>query len=271
MKDFHVEKRKVFNNDYLNVSIGNEKQITDIQAALCTINSVKNVNITHNKQIELTVYPKKMYSIETVEKDVNAFLKQYIPGNVADPKIKDNLISGNISEKAYKEITSAIFKYGKNMEKTPSSYRSFGEEDFRNLFLPHLNSISTETTTTGETFNNNGKTDILVQNTDGENLFIAECKLWKGESQLKDAIDQLLDRYVTWRDSKLSIIVFNKDMKDFTGLINKAHAALKSHSKYKRMEQSNDNTNQIFIFEHPQDTNKEVKIALLLFNYYINA
>lgn len=156
------------------------------------------------------------------------------------------------------------------MEKTPSSYRSFGEEDFRNLFLPHLNSISTSTTTTGETFNKNGKTDILVQNTDGENLFIAECKLWKGETLLKEAIDQLLDRYVTWRDSKLAIIVFNKDMKDFSGLIEKAHSALKSHSKYKRTEQVDDNTNQIFIFKHPQDESKEVKVSLLLFNYYAN-
>jgi hypothetical protein len=270
MKDFHVEKRKVFDNDYLNVSIGDETQLADVQTAISTLKQVRKVNITANSQLELTVYPKKMYSIDTVEKEVKSFLQQYSPGKAADPKIEANLISGDISEKAYQQITSAIFKYGKNMEKTPSSYRSFGEEDFRNLFLPHLNSISTSTTTTGETFNKNGKTDILVQNTDGENLFIAECKLWKGESLLKEAIDQLLDRYVTWRDSKLAIIVFNKDMKDFSGLIEKAHSALKSHSKYKRTEQVNDNTNQIFIFKHPQDESKEVKVSLLLFNYYAN-
>lgn len=270
MKDFHVEKRKAPNNDYLNVSIGDETLITDVQTAISTIKQVRKVNVTNNSQVELTVYPKKMYSIETVEQEVTSFLKQYSPGKVADPKIEANLISGDISEKAYLQITNAIFKYGKNMEKTPSSYKTFGEEDFRNLFLPHLNSISTSTTTTGETFNKNGKTDILVQNTDGENLFIAECKLWKGEAQLKEAIDQLLERYVTWRDSKLAIIVFNKDMKDFSGLITKAHSALKSHSKYKRMEQASDNTNQIFIFKHPQDENKEVKVTLLLFNYYAN-
>lgn len=154
------------------------------------------------------------------------------------------------------------------MEKTPYSYQSFGEEDFRNLFLPHLNSISSSTVTTGETFNNNGKTDILIQNTDGENLFIAECKLWKGEAQLKEAINQLLERYVTWRDNKLAIIIFNKDMKDFSGLITKSHSALKSHSKFKRTDLKGDDTNQSFIFEHPQDANKEVKISLLLFNFY---
>lgn len=270
MEDFHVEKRKVFNSDYLNVSIGDETQIADVQAAISTIKQVRKVNITDNSQLELTVYPKKMYSIDIVEKEVTSFLKQYSPGKVADPKIEANLISGDISGKSYQQITSAIFKYGKNMEKTPSSYKGFGEEDFRNLFLPHLNSISTSTITTGETFNKNGKTDILVQNTDGENLFIAECKLWNGEALLKEAIDQLLDRYVTWRDSKLAIIVFNKDMKDFSGLIEKAHSALKSHSKYKRMEETNDNTNQVFIFKHPQDESKEVKVALLLFNYYAN-
>ena len=36
------------------------------------------------------------------------------------------------------------------------------------------------------------------------------------------------------------------------------------------MEETNDNTNQVFIFKHPQDENKEVKVALLLFNYYAN-
>ncbi len=179
MKDFHVEKRKVFDNDYLNVSIGDETQLADVQTAISTLKQVRKVNITANSQLELTVYPKKMYSIDTVEKEVKSFLQQYSPGKAADPKIEANLISGDISEKAYQQITSAIFKYGKNMEKTPSSYRSFGEEDFRNLFLPHLNSISTSTTTTGETFNKNGKTDILVQNTDGENLLLRNANYGK--------------------------------------------------------------------------------------------
>ena len=270
MKDFHVEKRKAPNSDYLNVSLGDVSQINEIQAALATVKSVKKVNITHNSQLELTVYPKKMFSIETVENEVKTFLDKYVPGSENDPKIETDLISSTISDKSYSQISSIISKFGKNMEKTPSSYHTLGEEDLRNLFLPYLNSVSTSSITTGETFNKNGKTDILIQNTDGENLFIAECKLWKGESLLKEAIDQLLGRYVTWRDSKLAIIVFNKEMRDFSSLISKAHSALKSHSKFKRIEQGDDVTKQIFIFKHPQDENKEVKITLFLFTFYNN-
>jgi hypothetical protein len=47
-----------------------------------------------------------------------------------------------------------------------------------------------------------------------DKLFIAECKLWKGEFTISDAVDQLLERYVTWHDEKVAIIVFNKDMKN---------------------------------------------------------
>lgn len=114
MNEFYVEKRRVFNSDYLNISIGDQNLIADIQAALSTIKCVKKVNISQNKQTELTVYPKKMYSLDTVEKGVSTFLKQYILSNSIDPKIETNSISGDISEKAYKQITSAIFKYGKN-------------------------------------------------------------------------------------------------------------------------------------------------------------
>lgn len=59
MKDFHVEKRKVFDNDYLNVSIGDETQLADVQTAISTLKQVRKVNITANSQLELTVYPKK--------------------------------------------------------------------------------------------------------------------------------------------------------------------------------------------------------------------
>ena len=44
---------------------------------------------------------------------------------------------------------------------------------------------------TGETFNAEGKTDILIR-TDGRNVFIAKCKFWKGQKALHVAIDQML-------------------------------------------------------------------------------
>ncbi|WP_315085384.1 hypothetical protein [Bacteroides heparinolyticus] len=268
MGNYFVEKRESPNDYYLNISLNNENDIIKLQDALSKIDSVYKVNIADNAKKQLIVYRNKAYSIDVVEKDVNDFLEQYTSGNAIDPKIETDLISGDLSDEIYGKIISAISKFGKNMEKTPSTYCASSEEDFRNSFLSHLNSISTSTVATGETYNSKGKTDILIQNTSGENLFIAECKLWSGEQLLKDAINQLLERYVTWRDTQLAIIVFNKTNKSFTELITKAHSVFKLHSKYKRMEQGNDDTNKIFIFKHPIDDNKEVKLALLLFNFF---
>ena len=59
--------------------------------------------------------------------------------------------------------------------------------------------------TTGETFNKAGKTDILVRH-EGTNVFVGECKFWKGIKAFRDTIDQILG-YLTWRDSKAAIIV----------------------------------------------------------------
>lgn len=267
MKDYHIEKRKTFDTEYLKVSIADNSQLEDVQKAILGIRSVQKVNITPNKRTDLTVYPLKMFSIDTVFNEVDSFLKKYEPGSKEDPIINTDLIEGNISNKSYLQIIEAISTFGRNIEKTPATYQSWGEEDFRNYFLPHLNAISSTTTSTGETFNNKGKTDILIQNTKGENLFIAECKLWKGEAALTSAISQLLERYVSWRDSKLALIIFNKDMKNFSELLTKAHNSMKAHPNYLRTEDDMDKTKTTFIFKHPSDKDKEVKITLLLFNY----
>ncbi|WP_418181364.1 hypothetical protein ACNSOL_11735 (plasmid) [Aliarcobacter lanthieri] len=65
-------------------------------------------------------------------------------------------------------IIDEVNKFGLNLEKLSSLKSKFDEEGYRDYFLPHLNSISTSHSTTGETFNKKGKTDILIQNGTGE-------------------------------------------------------------------------------------------------------
>jgi len=65
-----------------------------------------------------------------------------------------------------------------------------GEEDLRWQILVMLNSHY-EGRATGETFNCQGKTDVLIRDGD-RNVFIAECALWKGEAYLTEKIDQIL-------------------------------------------------------------------------------
>jgi hypothetical protein len=77
-----------------------------------------------------------------------------------------------------------------------------GKEDLRSHFLVQLNGAF-HGQATGETFNFQGKTDILIR-VDGKNIFIAECKFWKGEKSFPATLDQLLS-HLSWRDTKTAV------------------------------------------------------------------
>ncbi len=79
------------------------------------------------------------------------------------------------------------------------------EEKIRDLLLVFLNA-QYEGDAAGEVFNAAGKTDILIRVGD-RNVFIAECKIWKGPKTIRDALGQLLS-YLTWRDTKAALLVF---------------------------------------------------------------
>lgn len=51
-----------------------------------------------------------------------------------------------------------------------------------------------------------GKTEILLRE-NGRNVFIAECKFWKGPKHYYETIDQLIG-YSSCRDTKTAILVF---------------------------------------------------------------
>ena len=72
------------------------------------------------------------------------------------------------------------------LERSPSAFRSMGEEDIRQHFLVQLNGHY-EGNATGETFNVSGKTDILIRD-NGKNIFIAECKFWRGPAGFQSTI-----------------------------------------------------------------------------------
>jgi len=94
------------------------------------------------------------------------------------------------------------------MERSPRTFSRLHEEEIRDFFLIILNSHY-EGQATGETFS--GKTDILIRS-EGRNVFIAECKIWKGSKSLTSAIDQILE-YSNWRDTKTAVLLFNKSGK----------------------------------------------------------
>jgi len=124
-----------------------------------------------------------------------------------------------VSHEMYNDILNIIYESGKSMEKKPSLYKGKDEEGLRDQFLFILETRYEGTTATGETFNRNGKTDILLKYEDGTNLFVAECKFWYGSKEFEKAINQLFDRYLTWRDSKTALIFYGKQWSPWRNFI----------------------------------------------------
>jgi hypothetical protein len=116
---------------------------------------------------------------------------------------------------------------------------------------------------TGETFNLNGKTDILLRE-GNRNVFIAECKFWKGPKKFSETIDQLLG-YTAWRDTKTAILVFNRGIETSTVLRGIAETAI-AHPNYKRSLQWPHESGFRYIFHHSGDTNREFILSVLVFH-----
>lgn len=110
-----------------------------------------------------------------------------------------------INDNDYEEILRLIKHQGSTFERTPDVYKSFPEEQLRDIILSQLNGVF-EGNATGECFRKKGKTDILIER-ENRAAFIAECKVWKGKRSLQFALAQL-QSYTTWRDNKLCLIFF---------------------------------------------------------------
>lgn len=135
-------------------------------------------------------------------------------------------------------------------------------EDLRNHFLVQLNG-QYEGQATGETFNFEGKTDILIR-WEGRNVFLAECKFWDGPESLRKAIDQILS-YAAWRDTRTALLLFNRN-KDFSAVLAKIPDVVKAHPNYKRELPCQSETGFRCILHHRDDTNRELVLTVLAFD-----
>lgn len=167
-----------------------------------------------------------------------------------------------IDTKTYFEILQIIHDSGQLFEKYPSNYENKDEESLRDLLIFQLQPRF-EGETSGETFNKSGKTDIIIRY-EGKNAFVAECKFWGGKKQYLETIDQLFG-YLTWRDSKTAIIIFVKN-KDFTSVLSQIIESSSQHPCYSKFIDQKDETWFNFQFHFPDDTNKKVMLAILLFH-----
>ncbi|WP_200808427.1 hypothetical protein [Tistlia consotensis] len=167
-----------------------------------------------------------------------------------------------LDEAIYKEILGTIESMTMVMERSPSAFEEMSEEDLRQQYLVQLNGRF-EGQATGETFNHAGKTDILIRVQD-RNIFIAECKFWRGEKLFLAAVDQILS-YLSWRDTKAAIVLFNRQ-KTFSAVLDKVRQAMEAHPQKKRGPSVEGETRFRYVLGNPRDPSREIILTVLAFD-----
>jgi hypothetical protein len=99
---------------------------------------------------------------------------------------------------------------------------------------------------------------------DGKNIFIAECKFWKGAEYITEGIGQLLG-YTSWRDTKTSILIFDRN-KNLTEVLAQIPDIFIKHPNFKRESEYKSETGFRYIFHHNNDRNREIIITVLVFD-----
>lgn len=167
-----------------------------------------------------------------------------------------------IDLEVYHGILQVIHDTGVMFERLPSTYYQKGEEDLRDHILLNLEPRF-EGEVGGETFNKTGKTDILLRY-QGENVFIGECKIWRGKIVFLDTITQLLG-YLTWRDSKAAVIMFVKQQ-NISKVIQTVENEISTHPNYLGFVNKQNDSWYNYRFHINGDKNREVKLAVMLYH-----
>lgn len=180
------------------------------------------------------------------------------PGSEYEPEL-------GIEIPDYEHILSVIRHACKTFEATPRTYSVHDEEELRDIVLAHLNGHY-HGNASGETFRNAGKTDIKIESKNRA-AFVAECKVWRGQKELSSAVDQLLS-YLTWRDCKASIIIFNKNNVNFSEILAKIPDTLNDHSRLKKFVRKVEDGEWEYVFMSENDDARLVFIRVFAFNIF---
>jgi len=167
-----------------------------------------------------------------------------------------------LDDETYQNILGIIHTLGVAMERHPSTYADKHEQDLRDIFLATLSTHYPSST--GETFNKKGRTDILVRH-DGSNAFVAECKFWGGLKTFHSTIDQLLG-YLTWRDSKAALISFVQETR-IAPILEVIATGTPRHPCFVRLESKQGESWRQFEFRLPTDSGRNVHLTVLTFHF----
>lgn len=193
----------------------------------------------------------------TARREINAATRQIQKSNL------DESIFSMRSEDFYQKILEAINDTGKSIERYPKTIENQDEETIREHFLTQLSTAFKNCSSTGESYNHTGKTDIMIMH-GNDILFIAECKIWKGPKKLNEAICQLLN-YLTWRDTKTALLIFNKGTNP-QSIVDSIKKTIPDHPNFVKLVKQRDMGWYDYIF-HLTDPNEEIKMAVMVFDF----
>jgi hypothetical protein len=172
-----------------------------------------------------------------------------------------------ISNEDYENILKVIRHEGCSYERTPEPFAKHDEEELRDILMSHLNGHYNGLTN-GEAFRKKGKTDICIE-FENRAAFVAECKLWNGNQKLSETVEQLLG-YLTWRDCKTSLIVFDKGVAGFKQIQEKIPAVLKQHPNFVREEKAQHPGEWRMAFRSSEDPDRIISVHVFLFDLFVS-
>lgn len=165
-----------------------------------------------------------------------------------------------LSDEDFERVLDVVQSLTRVMERSPSAFVRATEETLRDHVLVQLNGHF-EGKAVGEAFNASGKTDILVRDAD-RNLLICECKFWKGQKSLTEAVDQLMS-YLTWRDAKALLIMFNRSTQMST-VLKAIEEAIPEHARYQRGFARRGDSEFDCVMRHADDPDREVRMTVMV-------
>lgn len=183
------------------------------------------------------------------------------------PKTKNTPVEYGISDDDYNNIKNIINLSCISMEKAARTFYKLHEEELRDVILASLNTHYMGTST-GETFNKRGKTDIHIP-FDNKSAYIGECKIWTGQGLFTDAINQLFS-YMRWRDTKTSLIIFNKKNRDFSKILSTIDSILSNHDLCINKLRMSENEWQCD-FKKNSESTEIVKINIVIYDLFIES
>ncbi|WP_346961339.1 hypothetical protein [Clostridium sp.] len=183
------------------------------------------------------------------------------------PKLKSTPVEYCISDDDYSNIKNIINLSCISMEKAARTFCKLQEEELRDVILAALNTHYMGTAT-GETFNKRGKTDIHIP-FENKSAYIGECKIWTGQGLFTEAINQLFS-YMRWRDTKTSLIIFNKKNKDFAKIISTIDIIISGHELcINKMKMSNNEWQ--CDFKKSSESTEIVKLNIVIYDLFIES